>query len=182
SEDTRLSFKILLYYPESDMFVSSGIYERYAFDSYFNVTMEDMEGGQILLTAQKNYDYTWELFSLVCRILITVLLEIGIALLFGFRGRKLLLTILGVNVVTQVTLNVILNVINYHQGFLAFLLGYFFLEFLVFVIETIAYALLFKRVAAQRIAFSKIVLYSLLANLASFVGGFVIVRFVPGIF
>ncbi|MDA6859531.1 hypothetical protein OSL44_24780, partial [Escherichia coli] len=56
-------------YPESDMFVSSGIYERYAFDSYFNVTMEDMEGGQILLTAQKNYDYTWELFSLVCRIL-----------------------------------------------------------------------------------------------------------------
>ncbi len=176
------SFKILLYYPESDTFVSSGIYERYAFDSYFTVTMEGMEGGQILLTAQKSYDYTWELFSLVCRILITVLLEIGIALLFGFRGRKLLLTILGVNVVTQVTLNVILNVINYHQGFLAFLLGYFFLEFLVFVIETIAYAFLFKRVAAQRIAFSKIVLYSLLANLASFAGGFVIVRFVPGIF
>lgn len=168
--------------------MSSGIYERYAFDSYFTVTMEGVEsdgieGGQILLTAQKSYDYTWELFSLVCRILITVFLEIGIALLFGFRGRKLLLTILGVNVVTQVTLNVILNVINYHQGFLAFLLGYFFLEFLVFVIETIAYALLFKRVAApQRIAFSKIVLYSLLANLASFALGFVIVRFVPGIF
>lgn len=117
--------------------------------------MEGMEGGQILLTAQKSYDYTWELFSLVCRILITVLLEIGIALLFGFRGRKLLLTILGVNVVTQVTLNVILNVINYHQGFLAFLLGYFFLEFLVFVIETIAYAFLFKRSPLKGLLFQR---------------------------
>ena len=32
-------FKILLYYPETGTFVSSGSYERYAFDTYYTVDM-----------------------------------------------------------------------------------------------------------------------------------------------
>lgn len=36
----RMRFKILLYFPDVDRFaVSSEIYERYAFDSYFTVTV-----------------------------------------------------------------------------------------------------------------------------------------------
>lgn len=180
-------FKILLYYPDSGTFVSSGIYERYAFDSYFTVDMKEVEigaeeGTHILLTADKSYDYTRELISLICRIVITIALEIGIAFLFGFRERKLFLTILSVNVVTQVILNVLLNIINYNQGALAFLLFYFLFEFVVLVIETIAYGILFKRFAVQRIHPGKILLYTVIANVVSFAGGFVIIKFVPGIF
>ena len=36
-------FKILLYYPETGTFVSSGIYERYAFDTYYTVDMEGID-------------------------------------------------------------------------------------------------------------------------------------------
>lgn len=36
-------FKILLYYPETGTFVSSGIYERYAFDTYYTVDMKGID-------------------------------------------------------------------------------------------------------------------------------------------
>ena len=32
-------FKILLYFPEDDVFVTSGVYERYAFDSYYHIKL-----------------------------------------------------------------------------------------------------------------------------------------------
>lgn len=36
-------FKILVYFPETDSFAVSGIYERYAFDSYYKVDAGDIE-------------------------------------------------------------------------------------------------------------------------------------------
>ena len=43
-------FKILLYYPETETFVSSGIYARYAFDTYYTVDMgAAAEGGNRVL-------------------------------------------------------------------------------------------------------------------------------------
>ncbi|MCI7723933.1 MAG: hypothetical protein PUI03_07735 [Erysipelotrichaceae bacterium] len=36
-------FKILLYFPESGTFVSSGIYESYAFDTYYTVDMKGID-------------------------------------------------------------------------------------------------------------------------------------------
>ena len=41
------NFKILLYYPETKTFVSSGIYERYAFDTYYTVDMEGVRIGSV---------------------------------------------------------------------------------------------------------------------------------------
>ena len=40
-------FKILLYYPETGIFVSSGSYERYAFDTYYTVDMEGVQIGSV---------------------------------------------------------------------------------------------------------------------------------------
>ena len=40
-------FKILLYYPEAGTFVSSGSYERYAFDTYYTVDMEGVRIGSV---------------------------------------------------------------------------------------------------------------------------------------
>lgn len=178
------SFKILLYFPErgeGGEFLVSGIYERYAFDSYYTVNLNKTDDGGLLI-AQKSYDYTWEVVSLICRIVLTILLELGIALLFGFRSRRTLSVILVVNVITQVILNVLLNLINYSQGAFAFIGWYILLEFVVFAVEAVVYALAFRRFAEKKVPVWKSVLYALTANAFSFAGGILLARYIPGIF
>ena len=95
---------MLCYFPETDTYAVSGIYERYAFDTYYKV---DLSEGSVL-KAKKNYDYTWETISLVARIVITILLEMGLAMMFGYRHKKQLRFLAAVNIVTQILLNILL--------------------------------------------------------------------------
>lgn len=173
------SFKILLYYPELDTYTVSGIYERYAFDSYFRVTMDGLE---IKSVDDKAYDFTWELISLACRVVVTIALELAIASLFGLRQKKLIMTILGVNVVTQIGLNVALNIINYNRGAYMFVFCYVLLEILVFIVEAVAYTVLFRKGSEPQISKKRTVSYALIANIVSFIGGMAIAQLVPGIF
>lgn len=173
------SFKILLYYPELDTYTVSGIYERYAFDSYFRVTMDGLE---IKSVDDKAYDFTWELISLACRVVVTIALELAIALLFVLRQKKLIMTILGVNVVTQIGLNVALNIINYNRGAYMFVFCYVLLEILVFIVEAVAYTVLFRKGSEPQISKKRTVSYALIANIVSFIGGMAIAQLVPGIF
>ena len=173
------SFKILLYYPEQDTYTVSEICERYAFDSYFRVTMDGLE---IKSVDDNVYDFTWELVSLACRVLITIALELAVAWLFGLRQKKLITGILGVNVITQIALNVALNIINYSRGAYMFVFCYILLEILVFIVEAVAYVALFRRNSEKRISNERTVVYALVANIVSFVGGMAIAQWVPGIF
>lgn len=173
------SFKVLLYYPETGEFVTSGIHERYAFDSYFTI---DLEATGPTLTLKKSYDYTWETISLVARIVLTILLELGLALLFGFRGKQVLLTITGINIVTQVGLNLALNIINYSQGSMAFVLFYLLLELAVFVLEAVLYLRLLQRASPTPLKKGRVILYALAANVLSFAGGLWLAVQIPGIF
>lgn len=178
------SFKILLYFPDrgtNGEFLVSDICERYAFDSYYTVDLSKTDDGGLLI-AEKSYDYAPELFSLLCRIVLTVLLELGVALLFGFRSRKMLSVILFVNTITQVTLNVLLNLINYNSGSFAFIGWYFLLELVVFAMEAVVYALAFRRIDRKRFPVWKSILYAMIANVFSFVGGMLLARYIPGIF
>lgn len=178
------SFKILLYYPELDTFAVSGICERYAFDSYFTVDMDGVGIGAVgaVITAEESYNYMWEMVSLVCRVVITILLELGVALLFGLRQKKLIAVILYINIVTQIGLNVLLNIINYSRGSASFVAFYVLLEIVVLAVEVAAYLALFPRRSAVCISKKKIVLYAAVANLVSFIGGMGIARLIPGIF
>lgn len=173
------SFKVLLYYPETGEFVTSGIHERYAFDSYFTI---DLEAAGPTLTLKKSYDYTWETISLVARIVLTILLELGLALLFGFRGKQVLLTITGINIVTQVGLNLALNIINYSQGSMAFVLFYLLLELAVFVLEAVLYLRLLQRASPTPLKKGRVILYALAANVLSFGCGLWLAVQIPGIF
>lgn len=175
------TFKVLLYYPETDTFAVSGICERYAFHSYFTVNVERTEASAPL-KAVKSYDYTWEILSLICRIVLTAAIEIGLAFLFGFRGKKLMKLIIGVNVATQGILNIILTVIDYASGWMMFLLFYFLLEFVVFALEAVVYALFFNRLSEKRIHPLIAVLYALAANVLSFAAGLGLAILIPGIF
>lgn len=173
------SFKILLYYPESGTYTVSDIYERYAFDSYFRVVMDGLE---ISCVDDSAYDFTWEAVSFVCRVVITIGLEIATAWLFGLRKKKLIAAVFAVNFATQVGLNVLLNIINYYRGAYMFILCYILLEILVFILEAAAYVFLFRKNGDPQISITRTVSYALAANIVSFFGGMMIATLVPGIF
>ena len=185
-------FKILLYYPETGKFVASGIYERYAFDSYFTVDMAGVDIGTVIgdgetsggddFTADRSYEWGREAVSLVIRILITLAIEMGVALLFGFRKKRALLLLVTVNAVTQILLNVALNVIRFHSGEAAFVLGYVLLELVVFAIEAVFCSVLRRKLADTEKPVWFFVLYALTANAVSFGAGLAIANILPGIF
>jgi len=181
-------FKILLYFPEQDSFiVSDEIHERYAFDSYYKVDARNLEvnpekvSGSIIV--EKNYDFTWEIISLFARIILTIAVEILIAVLFGFTARKQLYIVAAVNILTQSVLNIMLNIVNYKQGSLMFVFNYIWMELLIFFIEAVAFSvLLYKYRGERKIAKWLAPVYAFVANAMSFVLGFFIAYLIPGIF
>ena len=173
-------FKILLYFPETDTFYVSDIYERYAFDSYFTVDLSDYATSPI--TARQSYDYTWEVISLVARIVLTITLELAIALFFGYREKKALGFLAIVNVITQVVLNVALNIINYRSGSMGFTFAFICMEILVFAIEAIIYKASLHRFSEKEKAHRRGVTYAMVANTASFAIGLWLAHLIPGIF
>jgi hypothetical protein len=185
------TFKILIYFPEQDQFaVSTDIYTRYAFHSDYTVNCADwtmpsdtispgsIHTGQVY----RSYDYSWEILSLLCRIVLTIAVELAVALPFGFRSRKQLLLIGIVNVITQVLLNLSVNFVHYLYGAWAFILAYVLLELLVFAIEGIVYCLRLRRFDAIPERKMYPWAYAFSANAASAVMGFLIARWLPGIF
>ena len=192
------SFKLLLYYPESNAYLTSGIYERYAFDSYYTVDMSvandvllnpDFSAGNphpnpdwngvVELELENSYDYLSEIVGLLLRIALTVLVELLIALLFRIKGRKPMLTILVTNAVTQIALNVALNLIFYFNGALAYLLFFVLLEIAVVLVEAIAYCLLLRKYG---VPIWKAILYAIVANLVTAVAGYYLAILLPGMF
>lgn len=205
------TFKILLYFPERDLFlVTEDTYEHYAFASYYTVNAGDALEASLsiiskenitadteraeavsaraeaeidaMLEAERSYDYTWEIISLFCRIILTIILELAIALFFGYRGKNALLTICVTNIVTQTLLNICLNIINYKNGSFAFIFHYIWLEIVIFAIEAFVYT---KRMKQKTSASGKSMhpcLYALTANVLSFFAGVVIAQHIPGIF
>lgn len=185
-------FKILLYYPETGNFVSSGIYEKYAFDTYYTVDMDGISIGSVeyneelstdeRIEAYRSYNYRVEVFSLIARIAATIAIEMILALLFGFRKKKQLLLLVGVNTVTQVVLNVLLNIINYNSGQWAFVFYYILFELLVFGLEAVVYCAWMNRLSEKVRQGWFYVLYAFVANVVSFVAGIFIANLLPGIF
>ncbi len=171
-------FKIVLYFSEEDRFVSSEIYERYAFDSYFTFTLED----QSKVVVDKDYDYSLELFNLAVRIVLTILVELIATLLFRLRSKSQILLFAGTNVITQVGLNVLLNVINYNKGQYAFVFYYMLLEILVLAGEAVIYGAFLGREKYGSVSKGRAVGYACVANVVSFIVGLWIARQLPGIF
>lgn len=171
------SFKVVVYYPENNVFIASDIYERYAFDSYYTVDMSSVDGARLLLS--KSYDYFGEIIGLLCRIALTILIELLIALLFRLKGRRVMLTVFAVNTVTQIALNVALNLINYFRGALAYLVAFVLLEIAVVVIEAVAYSILLRKCG---VPVWKSLLYAVVANVVSAVSGFYLAEWLPGMF
>ena len=146
------------------------------------IKIDSSEKNIPLITAEKSYDFTWELISLFCRIVITILLELVIAFLFGFRQKNFLIWIGIINIITQIILNVLLNFTLHSRGSLSFTYSYALLETLVFIIESATYLVLFPQISQKQIPQWKIILYTLCANGVSLAGGLLIAKCMPIIF
>lgn len=179
-------FKILLYFPESDSFVISEIYEEYAFDSYYKVNLTGIDiknaTSDIVVTASQSYKYGKEMVSLLVRIVLTILIELGIALLAGYREKKQFRFLILVNVITQVLLNIRLNMIAYQNGSLALAIHYIKLELLIFAIEAFLYATVLQGISEKKVKKFSTVMYALIANLISFIVGMFLAMMLPAIF
>lgn len=190
-------FKILLYFPESGTFAVSGILERYAFDTYYTVKMDgkgmenveyDEENStderyDAWLRAERSYDFKWELISFALRMVMTVAVELLIALPFGYRRARQLAIILAANCGTQVILNVLLNLVNFYSGEWAFVLAYVLLELLVFAVEAVIFSLTLHKYSGETPpSRARAVIYALTANALSFAVGMLISIYIPGIF
>ena len=171
-------FKILLYFPEADVFVATDIYERYAFDTYYRVNLEDFE----VVSVEKTYDYSLEVINLIVRVVITILVELLVALLFGLRSKKQMVLLTGINVSTQIILNVLLNIINYNKGYFTFVFYYILLELLVLSIEAMVYVVVLRQKEYGTVSKTRAIVYAFVANVVSFAVGLWIAQHVPGIF
>ncbi len=174
-------FKLLLYYPETGTFASSGIYTRYAFDSYYTVDLSETDAAG-LLSLRRDYDYGRELLALAVRMALTFGVEMLVALLFGFRTGRELRLLAAVNAVTQIALNVLLQVVCYRAGPLAFAALYVLLELAVFLGEAAFYCVYLKKIAKRLRGDGWYLLYSLAANLASFLAGAALAGILPDFF
>lgn len=164
-------FKVLIYLPEQDRFIATNqIYERYAFDSYFTVKVSSEDVTE--LEVEKSYDYLKEIFCLLIRIVLTILVESLIAFLFYSSDKKAMKVIFALNVITQVILNVLLNIIDYQIGGFGFLIFYIQMEVVVFIIEAIAYTVIIGRKNLQTGKKYHPWIYAAVANFVSFNVGF----------
>lgn len=177
-------FKILIYFESSDTFVTSDIMERYAFDSYYEIDVNTINFNDALDVVElneikKTYNYFGESLFLLIRIVLTITVELLVALLFFHARKKLFIQISVVNIITQLILNIGLNIVHINSGWLAYILLYILLEFLVFVIEAIAFSVILSR--NEEINYPKLkgVGYALIANIISFVVGFILALYLP---
>ena len=193
-------FKILIYFPKSDTFAVSKIYERYAFHSYFEVNLSGLsynsdigklpvkENHVLSIEAQmndairQNYDFESEITSLIARIIITVFIEIAIAYFFKFTFGKPLWVILFANIFTQIILNLTLNIHAFYRGTGSeYIKLYILFELMIFVCEAFIYVFAFDKLNSG-VGRRKIILYAFIANLSSFLVGIKLADFLPKLF
>lgn len=219
------TFKILLYYPDratksgaadnsagggtgdsettaaSDAFCVSDVLKRYAFHSYFTVNMAEIAdntgGAAIPLPVTQGYNYSAEILGFFVRFIVTLGVETLLALAFGLRTKRAFLTVLAANGVTQIALNLLLNVRLHFNNLYGVIPLYFFAELFIFAAEAALYSfILGKRKnggengsadengGKAAIAYSKkrLILYAFTANLISFCIGLPLAILLPAVF
>mgnify|MGYP001111582504 CR=1 FL=1 len=108
---------------------------------------------------------------MLLRILITIVIEIAAALLFGFRKAYMLVTIISANIITQTGMNIILSLIRIRGNPLTAIFLIIITEIIIFITEAVIYNVVFRKKSGDKISVMKTSAYALTANLASFLPG-----------
>ena len=170
-------FQVLVYFPSTDKYIVSEIIKPYAVESKYSIEITENE---IVITS--NFDSAWNIVALAVRIIVTISLELIIALLFGFKGKKKIIPIVIVNLITQAGLNIGMNVFHvFVNNEISLIIYYFLLEIAVFIVEAVIYNVIFRK-NDKTISTAKINIYAFVSNFVSFVASPLIARMMKGIF
>lgn len=201
-------FKLLLYFPESDIFLCSTVTERYAFDSVYRLdlggkspaeiaalTLTDPNGDPIPsgrddetaigeVTLDKSDGTHQQIIGFFGRLGITLVIELALAWGWKYRKGSQLLFIGIVNLITQCLLNVALlcwGAQETSRGFIIF--WYVLLELAVTGIEAGVYAFLLPHIDHKEEAVRhNAAIYAIAANVLSFLGGLALSEVFPFLF
>lgn len=163
-------FILILLNKSNNQYYLSEETKTYAFNSYFECDMANYQNGSIALskpiTLDAKYQYGKEIGEFFLRLAVTLGIELLLALAFKFT-KKSFIVIAITNAITQVGLNVALNLTAHFNGknpWLAFI--YAFVEIAIVVVE----ALVFMKFCERKDGKSKlpILLYTVAANILSF--------------
>lgn len=157
-------FYVLLYNMDTGVFsISKEPVQRYAFDSEWQVLFDPEDGWMHVYTNRTDSD---QISLLTSRLLITLMLELGLgAAVFGLREKAQQNLIGGVNLATQLALNLVLHYGLFYLGPWAGFALYAGMEVLVFAVEASAYCRWLPWPEGKT---PRPVLYALTANLLSF--------------
>ncbi len=182
-------FKVLIYFPKRNVYIISQAFERVRFDTYIRMTVNAEEASLAMMNsenrvyeveAEEYYEYADELHSLVLRIILTVALEVGVAFLFGYRGKQFI--IIGItNALTQIVLNIGLFHIDMRYGDIYMVLNYVMLEIAVILIECIVYSKTLYLLGNPEKRDHPCA-YAIVANILSFAAGLALSVVLPKIF
>ena len=201
-------FKLLLYFPESDIFLCSTVTERYAFDSVYRLdlggkspaeiaalTLTDPNGDPLPsgrddetaigeVTLDKSDGTHQQIIGFFGRLGITLIIELALAWGWKYRKGSQLLFIGIVNLITQCLLNVALlcwGAQETSRGFIIF--WYVLLELAVTGIEAAAYAYLLPGTDhREKLVRRHAAMYAIAANVLSFLGGLALSEVFPFLF
>ncbi len=144
--------------------------KTYAFHSYFKFDMKNYTEGSIPLAnpikLEAKYEYGKEIGEFFLRLAITLGIELLLALAFKFTKKSFIIIAI-TNAVTQVGLNVALNLTAFFNGKNPWLvIFYIFAEFGIVLVESIV----FMKTCKRKDSDSKlpILLYTVAANVLSF--------------
>ena len=155
-------FKIAIYNVADKSLKVSDFCKKEAFDAKFTV-----EYGPTLKVEE--IDQTGRNMGLfVLRALFTTVVEVLIGLLFGYREKKQIITIVITNLITQILLNLFMAIADVSMGGYAWLILFPIGEGIVWLIELIVYMIAIKKKPKWLIF-----IYTTLANGLTFVAGII---------
>lgn len=147
-------FVIAVYFPQTQSVLMSPRLERVAFDTYYTVSYQNDH-----LEIQEEFNGQAKLLNFLFRVIATIVVELLIGLLFGYRAKKERRTIFFTNLITQFLLHGLMFLFDYYLGGLVWVFVFPVLELIVFVIELIVYLITMKGHSKWKTFF-----YTLLAN------------------
>ena len=155
-------FKVAIYNVADKNLKVSELCKKEAFDAKFTV-----EYGPTLKVEE--IDQTGSnIISFLLRALLTTVVEVLLALLFGYREKKYIITIVITNLITQILLNLFMAIADVSMGGYAWLILFPIGEGIVWLIELIVYLIVIKKKPKWLIP-----IYTTLANGLTFVAGII---------
>lgn len=156
-------YKIIIY-KDNEIYAATKPLEMYAYSTYYELDFSKyVKGNADTIKVRNSYNYFGEIAFLLLRIVLTLVVEIGLFFLMRLYTKRNLLVVGITNLVTQIILNVMVNIDAFNHGWLSGLLLLFLGEAIVLIVEFIVYQIFIKD--KNRLL---IILYPIIANLLSF--------------